>query len=81
MVYDPAVQSEHQVHGSQTEEPVKMATVDGPHGRHVAEPTEDAKVLMGHGTHTVRKESEEVPTVQGVHAEAELADIVPGAHC
>ena len=58
MAYEPAVQSEHHVHGSQTDAPILIVCVDGPHGRHAEEPTAEANVLTGHGTHMSPDEPE-----------------------
>ena len=46
VVYEPGVQSEHQVHMPQTDEP-GAACKDGPHGLHEVAPIEPTKVSVG----------------------------------
>ena len=51
VVYDPAVQSEHQVHELQTAEP-GAACDDMPHCKQAVAPIEPTNVSAGHRVHT-----------------------------
>ena len=55
VAYEPVLQSEHQVHGPQTDEP-GADCVDGPHEKHAVAPIDPTKVLEEHNVHTAAPE-------------------------